>query len=185
MTGPILTIIVSLVLSAPGLAGRNPAETAAGTGRPGSATGSTPEGVHCKGQPQGTSCWMELANQPGCYVWNSYFQEDEALTWTAGCAGGLAHGKGTLTEVWDGGKKKEEDAGRSGKGEALGRWVYRDQDGNVSEGPFEEGMRHGDWVERLAGGTVQEGPYEAGKRQGKWSLRFATGTVMEGSFAKG
>ena len=111
MTGSIVTIIFSLVWSTPGFAGRLPAETAAGPGRSASAAESTPEGVRCKGQPQGTSCWMELANQPGCYVWNSYFQEDEALTWTAGCAEGLAHGKGTLTEVWDGGKKRRKKPG--------------------------------------------------------------------------
>ena len=144
-----------------------------------------PKGSTAKASPKGTSCWIELANQPGCYVWNSYFQQDETVAWTAGCAEGLAHGTGTLTEVWDGGKKTEEKTGRIVEGKALGRWVYRDQDGNVSKGSYEEGMRHGDWVERLAGGTVQEGPYEAGKRQGKWVLRFASGTVMEGSFVKG
>ena len=185
MTGSILTIIVSLVLSAPGYAGRLPAETAEGPGRSGAGAGSTPEGVHCKGQPEGTSCWMELANQPGCYVWISRFQADETVTWTEACAEGLAQGTGTLTEVWDGGKKRKEQTGSIVAGKALGRWVYRDHDGAVSEGSYKEGMRHGQWVERLADGGVQEGPYEAGKRQGKWVLRFASGTVMEGSFEKG
>ena len=28
----------------------------------------------CIGQPEGTECWTELANQPGCHVWNERLQ---------------------------------------------------------------------------------------------------------------
>ena len=48
----------------------------------------------CTGQPKGTSCWMELANVPGCYVWNPDFQVDETVTWTGGVCRELRPGDG-------------------------------------------------------------------------------------------
>ena len=33
----------------------------------------------CTGQPKGAECWIELSNQPGCYVWNPYLQPDETV----------------------------------------------------------------------------------------------------------
>ena len=37
------------------------------------------DGPDCKGQPQGSECWMELENQPGCYVWNENLQPAETV----------------------------------------------------------------------------------------------------------
>ena len=56
---------------------------------------------------------MELANQPECYVWNGYLATNQTVTWTAECAGGLAQGTGTLTRVWDSGKRTLESTGRT------------------------------------------------------------------------
>ena len=50
----------------------------------------------CADQEKGASCWMELADQHGYYVWNRYWQPDEFVTWTGECAGGVAQGTGTL-----------------------------------------------------------------------------------------
>ena len=122
----------------------------------------------CAGQPVGAACWMELANQPECYVWNNGLQPDQTVTWTAGCAEGLAQGMGTLTWVWDRGTKTQETIGRLLEGKRHGQWVFRDKDGGVAEGSYVEGRRHGHWVYRTAGGRVQEGPYVEGKRHGRW-----------------
>ena len=65
----------------------------------------------CAGQPEGTACWMELSNSPGCYVWNPNLQPDATATWTGECAEGLAQGRGTLKWVWDGGKETSEYEG--------------------------------------------------------------------------
>ena len=43
-----------------------------------------PKQDRCQGKPPNSSCWMELSNQPGCYVWNSHFIPDAARTWTGG-----------------------------------------------------------------------------------------------------
>ena len=63
------------------------------------------KGDQCQGKPIGASCWMELSNQPGCYVWNPYFFPGEAMTWTGECDGDFAQGPGTLIRFSDIGHK--------------------------------------------------------------------------------
>ena len=125
-----------------------------GTGPDRCVSRPAPEGTLCKDRPVGTSCWVELANQPGSYAWNSYFQPGETVTWTSECAEGLAQGTGTLTEVWDEGEKTKEKTGTLVDGKAQGRWIYRDQDGNIAEGSYEESQRQGWWVMRKKGLVV-------------------------------
>ena len=56
----------------------------------------------CAGKPAGAACWMESAQQPGCYVWNPSLATGASVTWTGECVGGLAQGTGTLTWISDG-----------------------------------------------------------------------------------
>ena len=139
-------------------------------------------GQTCAGKPQGAACWIELANQPECYVLNFELQTDQTVTWTEECVGGLAQGTGTLTWVWGDGKNTLELTGRLQDGKMHGRWVVRQADGDVLEGPYVDGKRHGDWVLRLADGTVQEGPFVEGKKHGRWVLRVADGGGIEGPY---
>lgn len=139
----------------------------------------------CAGKSKGTACWMEMTDHPACYVWNPNLQPDESVTWTGGCAGGQAQGEGTLTWVWDGGKKSEESTGRLNDGEMHGQWAIRFADGYVAEGPFVDGKRHGRWVERDADGHVLEGPFVDGRRQGQWVVRRADGDVEHINFENG
>ena len=106
-------LVVLVLFSTSGLAGPLPPETQV---NPGAGAGPAADGVRCKGQPEGASCWMELINHPGCSVWNTFFEPGGTVTWTAVCAKGLAQGAGTLEEVWDGGKKTKEKTGRLEKG---------------------------------------------------------------------
>ena len=139
----------------------------------------------CVGQPKGTSCWMELSNQPGCYVWNPNLQPDETPTWTGECAESLAQGTGTLNWVSESGRSIREETGRLQAGKyRYGQWVERWSSGIVEEGPYVEGKRHGQWVERWPGGAVEEGPYVEGKRHGQWVQRWARST-REGSYVEG
>ena len=163
---------------------------------------------HCSGKPKGSACWMELSNQPECYVWNGGLEPDATVTWTGECTGKRAQGTGTLKSVWDGGKKTSESTGSLQDGNRQGDWVIRYADGGVGEGPYVDGKRHGrwvlrsadggvqegsyvdgkkqgDWVWRLADGGVDEGPYVEGKRHGRWVLRFASGNVGEGPYVEG
>ena len=139
----------------------------------------------CAGQPKGTACWMELSNQPGCYVWDGSLAVDATVIWTGECAEGMGEGTGTLNWVWDGGKKTSETTGRLQEGKRHGQWVLRESDGDVGEGPYVEGKWHGRWVIRYANGTVQEGPYVEGKMHGRWVERYADGRVDEGPYVEG
>ena len=160
----------------------------------------------CTGKPEGAECWMEVANQPDCYVWNLGLQPGATVTWTAECSGGVAQGRGTLTWVWDGNEQtatgRIQDGERNGHwvvrqadgtvaegpyvdGELNGHWVLRFANGQVDEGPFVDGAKHGHWVLRQADGEIQEGPYEDGKIHGHWVLRLADGNVREGPFVDG
>ena len=130
----------------------------------------------CAGQPEGTACWMEVENQPGCHGWNPNLQRDETVTWTGACVGGFAQGEGTLTWTWDSGQETLESTGRLQDGQMQGDWVIREADGE-SEGPFVDGQQHGHWVLRTAAGRVFEGPFVEGQMHGDWVIRYTDGTV--------
>ena len=78
----------------------------------------------CMGQTEEASCWMELSNRTGCYVWNPNPQPDETVSWTGGCIEGAAQGTGTLKWVSDGGQTSES-TGRLHAGQRHGRWVIQ------------------------------------------------------------
>ena len=117
----------------------------------------------CTGKPKGTACWLELADNPGCYVWNRYLTVDETATWSAGCTGGLASGTGALTWAW--GSNKGVSTGRLQDGKRTGRWVIRFGNGTVWEGPYVNDKKHGRWVWRDADGSVEIETYVNGVEQ--------------------
>ena len=82
----------------------------------------------CAGKPAGAACWMEIAQQPGCYVWNSSLATGASVTWTGECVGGLAQGTGTLTWISDG--NQQTNTGRLQDGRMTGSWVVRYADGD-------------------------------------------------------
>ncbi len=142
----------------------------------------TPEKT-CTGKPVGSSCWMVLANQPKCHVWNPNLQKNETMTWSGECSGGFAQGKGTLIRKYSSGnyEKIEESTGHFQKGKKHGHWVIRYADGKVEEGPFMDDKKHGHWVIRYADGDVEEGPFVDNKKHGHWILR-RDGNIEEGRF---
>ena len=101
----------------------------------------------CAGQRAGVACWLEVSQQPGCYIWNPNPQTGETVTWTGQCAGGLAQGMGTATWVSDG--SGQTNTGRLQDGKHTGHWVIRLADGLVAEGPFVDGR-----TERPLGGAL-------------------------------
>ena len=127
----------------------------------------------CAGQEEGTSCWMELASHPGCYVWNPFLGENETASWSGGCSGGLAHDTGTL--IFNISERTQECTGLLQGGKMYGRWVVRSSDGDSSEGPLVDGKKHGRWVERSAKGWVSKGLYVDGKKNGRWVVDFGNG----------
>ena len=115
----------------------------------------------CAGMGKGAKCWLELANKPGCYIFDPYYDPPETATWSGSCAGGVAVGRGTWG--W-------KTSGNSGE----------------STGTLVRGKRHdGRWVLRFANGAVLEGSYLGGKRHGNWVARFANGSGLETEYRNG
>ena len=168
----------SRVSAAPAGAGT----VATGDTRPQPGTGFRSDQT-CAGNRVDGACWMEIAQKPGCYVWNPNPQPAERVTWTGECAGGLAQGAGTLTWTSDGSQQTE--TGRLQNGKHNGTWVIRLANGSVQEGPLVDGEPNGTWILRFASGTVEEGPLVNGERNGHWVARLADGNTMEGPYVNG
>ena len=115
-------------------------------------------------QPGGASCWMEIAERPGCHVWNPNPQPDEIVTWTGECSGGLAQGTGTTT--WFHGGGEEVNTGRRQDGKPDGYTIIRSSAGDVLEGLYVNGERHGDWTIRWTDGETSVYRYENGELVG-------------------
>ena len=142
----------------------------------------------CAGKSVGSSCWMELTNQPECYVWNPHLQKDETVNWSGKCSGNLAHGDGTLTwAVTDGDSLKitSTSTGHLQKGNFHGQWIHRSPNGTVEEGPYVDGKKHGQWIWRSTYGHIHEGPYVEGKRHGQWVVRWRDRTTEKGLYKEG
>ena len=141
----------------------------------------------CNGKPEGTACWMELANHPQCYLWNPGLALGASATWGAECTDGLAQGMGTITWIFEGDKIQFANGLLSG-GQRSGRWVIlRSEDSSGTElfyaaGPYVDGREYGRWVFRFPGGHTEQGPFVDAKRQGQWVLQLASGYIEEGPY---
>ena len=134
----------------------------------------------CFRKSVGEECWMEIENKPGCYLWSDELRLNETVTWSGGCADGLAHGRGEAD--WNytlGGEQPETTAsGEMRRGKSHGRWTARLSSGGViEEAHFVDGLPHGRWTFRFANGSVYEGSYVDDKRHGRWTRRDADGNV--------
>ena len=140
----------------------------------------------CTGQQVEAECWKTLDSHSDCHVWNpSVVSENETVTWSAECSGGLAEGTGTLTWNWswdsirDGQSFTYEATGQLLNGKKHGQWIERYPDEVVGEGSYAEGERQGPWVFRAKDGTVTEGAYLNGIQHGEWVEYHGTGGIVE------
>ena len=119
----------------------------------------------CADATKGAGCWLEVANLPGCYVWNGYLSDKETVAWSGRCIDGKASGTGKLTS------KYRED----------GKWTT-----SSSEGEMVDGLHFGRWVNHSAAtGYSAEGPYVNGKKHGRWIGRWASGGGLEQEYRNG
>ena len=146
---------------------------------PGLPTGVS-SGELCAVIQDGRACWMELENQPGCFIWKPYSGVGESAKWSGACADGLADGTGTITLVYSSDQGYSFTAtGKIQQGKLHGQWSMRHDDGIVREGPFMDGEQHGHWVARNPDSSVYEGPMVDGKAHGRWVVRNPDGSEFE------
>ena len=129
------------------------------------AVASKPVGPMCAGMSKGSECWNELANKPGCYIFDGYYNPPETATWSGACADGIAVGQGTWG--WKTPNGPGEATGTLVRGKQHGRWIFRYANGHVYEGPFVNGEQHGRWVHRYPSGARLEFDYHNGSREGQ------------------
>ena len=124
-----------------------------------STTGRQPEPL-CGGRAEGAQCWIELANQHGCYLWDEYYDPGvDTPSWTGGCSDGLANGTGTVT------------------------WRFDRRSVRLT-GPVRNGKHHGCTAVSSSDDWDQKGRYVDGKRQGRWDWHDETGRLMAWVFFK-
>lgn len=95
----------------------------------------------CAGMGEGAKCWLELANKPGCYVFNPNYKPPETATWSGACSGGFAAGRGTWR--WRSSVGPGEATGTLVDGKLYGRWVVRWDGGRCSVLHFSHGEQKG------------------------------------------
>ena len=151
----------------------------------------------CEAPKDSFECWLELTNQPGCYVWNDSYTPSEPVSWSGSCAEGLASGAGTIAgtpvrfvdgppyERGRSGWPPYESRGTYEKGKKQGHWIEETGANAVHRGPYVDGERHGQWVERDSGGWVGEGRYVNDKPHGRWVTRTTDGRVYVEAFDRG
>ncbi len=150
--------------------GEDPAPTAAmleedsadRAGLESTAQESAPLSPICPVTLGGDGCWMEISNNPGCYLWYTDINLDTVVvTWSGGCTDGKASGTGDM--VSDHLPHGDFQSVISGHGPFVngkldGHWklVWEQRDATASitytyEGSFVEGDFHGRWVHHTDG----------------------------------
>ena len=121
-----------------------------------------PEGRVCTEDYSPESCWMEVVDRPGCYLWNPAPEENVTVTWSGGCSSGLAQGDGRVN------------------------WFQNAELIQIEETGLQDGRRNGSYVARLPDGALQqEGRYVNGERQGTWTHVFDNGDRGVGPYVNG
>ncbi|WP_419949442.1 toxin-antitoxin system YwqK family antitoxin [Candidatus Palauibacter sp.] len=146
-------------------------------GDPGTAA-PPPAGLQtCAGQPVGSECWMEVANQPGCHLWNGGLASGATVTWSGACSDGYAQGAGRVHWRYDDGEQTWDGAYVDGK--RQGNWVIQESDGDLAEGFYVNGQRQGIWTWWFTSGDVLESPFVNGEENGtEIECERSPGTVI-------
>ena len=106
----------------------------------------------CDSEGDDRSCWREIADNPGCHLWEHYsWRNNRASSWSGSCLQGVADGSGTLVwKVWDLYSKEEftvEDAVTILQGKRHGEVVrHFPNTGAITEGQYNRGTAHGKWI---------------------------------------
>ena len=80
----------------------------------------------CEGRAEGSECWKEIADKPGCHVWDDYYFPDQTVTWSGSCSGGIAGGQGELVWTTNDVSMTIIETGSLSDGKRAGRWTIRE-----------------------------------------------------------
>ena len=120
-----------------------------------------PPGRLCSSEGDDSECWREIADNPGCHLWERYSSWYISVSsWSGSCRRGVADGAGTLVE-----RVQNPDL---------------DLDFPVEDVlTILQGKRHGKVVRHFPDtGAVTEGQYSRGTAFGKWVLYSRDGSCV-------
>ena len=139
---------------------------------------SPPDGSICTGDYSPDSCWIELADRPGCFLWNPAPIDNETVGWSGECSDGFAQGNGRVN-WYENGELGQIEETRMQDGMRNGPHVLRSADGTrESEGSYMDGQRQGTWTHFYGDGTRGVGPYVNGELHGTWTYYDQDGNRM-------
>ena len=135
----------------------------------------------CTGSWTEDECWRSVNNRPDCHFYVSEYDYwsivEYPILWSSDCHHGAVNGSGTLSGR-AGSFGKWEATGEVVDGLLQGYWVWRYEQGGVSEGIYVDGKKHDHWVYFRSDGTVSaEGRYVDGKKHDHWVYFRPEGTV--------
>ncbi|MDE0175512.1 MAG: DUF4189 domain-containing protein [Defluviicoccus sp.] len=141
-------------------------------------------GPKCPGMPEGSSCWREMSNKPGCHFWvPDFYPLTKEVDWSGACSGDTAHGRGTLR--WSGPSFSGQGTGEMVHGKEQGHWVERWTGGGRAQGPYVDSVRNGHWVWRWPNGAHFEGEIRDGKPNGFGIYTSVDGEKYDGQWRDG
>lgn len=108
----------------------------------------------------GPACWIEVENQPGCFLWNNSPKSDETVTWSGSCSGGLPDGHGTMR--WRFADGESSGTGRHVNGKMNGVWVNKQPDGTTWTATWVDGEIHGEATAYIGGKCRERQTYVYG-----------------------
>ena len=117
----------------------------------------------------------------GCKVWNENPQPNESISWTGGCRGGLALGRGIL-QWFKNGKADERFDADFRDGRMDGHCIYSDPSGDRFDGECRNGRRSGHGVYIFANRNRYDGEFRDDKKDGHGVYAFANGSRYDGYY---
>jgi hypothetical protein len=124
--------------------------------------------------------WIADA-QSGCRVWNALPRPDENVTWSGGCADGIASGQGVL-QWFTSGQPADRYEGTYRNGQENGRGVFLWANGQRYEGEWRDGERSGQGTYVWPNGDSYDGEWQDGRRAGHGVYVWGTGERYEGEW---
>lgn len=124
-------------------------------------------------------------NQSGCFVWNTYYQSDQALKWTGECHDGLANDRGGYSFSSGSEHLSSEGIGTYVKGKTNGHWVVNWANGGRYQGELRDGQMYNEGTLHYADGGRYEGEWHDGQRHGQGTMTYASGSRYEGEWHHG
>ncbi len=119
----------------------------------------------------------------GCFVWNPNPQAGSTASWSGGCNGSRASGKGVLIWRWSEGTQRLEGESRDGK--LTGRILAVYENGNRYDGEMRDSGKSGRGVATFANGNRYDGEYRDDKRHGRGVYTSANGNRYDGEWRDG